>query len=128
MVTKKSRKKTKEKKPKKVKLREHGKWWYDDYFPANTVDGKGTVRVEAWRVEVYVTNKKSFYIAVYPINYLNKNIKKGWNYEIDAVSEFGEFLDTYGYYQTTGKYFKTLKEAKENALVKASKMRWPEYG
>jgi len=131
MVLEKSGKKTKEKKAKKVKLREHGKWWYDDWFSIEVFDDKGgykSIKVEAWRVEVYVTNKKSFYIDVYPIKYLNKNIKKGWNYEIEAVSQFGEVLDIYRHYQTTGEYFKTLKEAKEKALIKASKMRWPEYG
>ena len=132
MVLEKSRKKTKEKKVKK--LREHSKWWYEDSFPVGIVDDNDKlIGVEAWRTEVYVTNKKSFYIAVYPVKYLyparymTEDIRKGWNYEIRAVDEYGEIFETYDYYIATGKYFKTLKEAKEKALEKASKIRFPRY-
>jgi len=79
------------------------------------------------RIEVFVTRRKSINIEIYPAKYIYA-LMHGWDYRLDAVGEYGDVTAFYDYYLETGNVFKTLEEAKENAIAKARKVRWdPEW-
>jgi len=75
------------------------------------------------RIEVYVTRRKSIDIEIYPAKYIYE-LMYGWDYRLDAIGEYGDVFNFYDYYLETGNVFKTLEEAKENAIAKARKVRW----
>jgi len=80
--------------------------------------------IRTYEMEVIVQSKaRYFYIDVYSMEYVDKKMK-GYNYSI--VAEVGsKKVGFYDYYKSTGDYFRTFKEAKEAALEKALKMKFP---
>jgi len=95
-----------------------------------TFDRKDSIEkyIRTYEMEVIVQSKtRSFFIDVYPMKYVDEKMK-GYNYSFEVVlihpHQGIEKVGFYDYYKSTGNHFKTFKEAKENAITKARKMRW----
>jgi hypothetical protein len=111
------------------KVREYFDWGTkDDTTFIASYDRKGyTWRLKyaknIHKIEVFVTKRKSINIEIYPAKYIHESMH-GWDYRLDAVGEYGGVTNFYDYYLETGKIFKTLEEAREDAIARARKVRW----
>jgi len=101
-------------------------WHGSDRVLVPTPDRKNTIEKYIRTYEIAVTvqrNARYFYIDIYPMKFVDEKMK-GYNYSIEA--EVGmKKVGFYDYYMDTGNYFRTFKEAKEAALKKALKMKFP---
>jgi len=101
-------------------------WAGSDPVLVPTPDRKDSVLkyIRTYEMEVIVQSKARYFgIDVYPMKYVDEKMK-GYNYLIEA--EVGsKKVGSYDYYKSTGDYFRTFKEAKEAALKKALKMKFP---
>jgi len=102
--------------------------WTEDnvLIPTTDREGKRWTKIKVYEIEVEATQYKSFYVSIYPMEYIDKSMK-GWNYNIMSMAIFSPPSSVYDYYGYTGKYFKTFEEAKEKALKKAKTMSFPRY-
>jgi len=101
-------------------------WHGSERVLVPTPDRKDSVEkyIRTYEIEVTVQSKaRYFYIDIYPMKYVDEKMK-GYNYSIEAEVVM-EKVGFYDYYKSTGDYFRTFKEAKEAALKKGLKMKFP---